>query len=150
MPFHECYILIEVGDNGEEHATFYASPAARDKATLEAIWFGGPDESHKEEAEHYLQELREKGSLAFEGDPPLRWRTFSALLQEEKARGRAEAIQQAKDRIREVSDRRKRMKHPNEAAEYHHQEGMGQAWGLVHELDEYLAKQAARSPRRTK
>lgn len=101
MPFHECYILIEVDDNGEEHATFHASPAARDQATLEAIWFGGPDESDKEEAEHYLQELREKGSLSFEGDPPLRWRTLSdyikehtALLQEERARAFEEAYQE--------------------------------------------------------
>lgn len=101
LPFHECYILIEVDDDGEEHATFHASPAARDKATLEAIWFGGPDPSHKEEAEHYLQELREKGSLSFEGDPPLRWRTLSdyikehtALLQEERARAFEEAAKE--------------------------------------------------------
>lgn len=156
MPFHECYILIEVDDDGEEHASFYSSPAARDKATLDAIWFGGPDECHKEEAEQYLSELREKGFLAFEGDPPLRWRTLSdymkqsesalaAAREEGRMAGRAEAIQQAKDRIREVQERRAGMKMPNPAAEHYHQEGMGQAWGLVHELDQYLEKRAAAS-----
>lgn len=85
IPFHECYILIEVDDDGEEHASFYSSPAARDKATLDAIWFGGPDECHKEEAEHYLSELREKGFLAFEGDPPLRWRTMSDYMKQSES-----------------------------------------------------------------
>ena len=85
LPFHECYILIEVDDDGEEHATFHASPAARDKATLEAIWFGGPDDGHKDEAEHYLSELREKGFLAFEGDPPLRWRTLSDYMKQSES-----------------------------------------------------------------
>ena len=96
MPFHECYILIEVDDNGEEHATFHASPAARDQATLEAIWFGGPDESDKEEAKHYLQELREKGSLSFEGDPPLRWRTLSDYIQEHTALLQEEQLEVAR------------------------------------------------------
>ena len=75
-PHHECYALIEVSEDGEESATFYSSQSKRDEATLKAIWFGGPDESHKEEAEHCLETLREKGILTFEGDPPLKWATM--------------------------------------------------------------------------
>jgi hypothetical protein len=102
FPFHECYILIEVDDDGEEHASFYSSPAARDKATLDAIWFGGPDECHKEEAEHYLAEIREKGFIAFEGDPPLIWRTMSDYVKQEHESALAEAVRRARgDGIRE-------------------------------------------------
>lgn len=75
-PHHECYALIEVSEDGEESSTFYSSRAARDDATLKAIWFDGPDECHKEEAAAYLDELREKGILTFEGDPPLKWLTM--------------------------------------------------------------------------
>lgn len=70
------YILIETGDGGEEDRRAYATEAERDRATLEAIWFGGPSEDDKREAECYLSELRKKGVVWFEGDPPLRWETL--------------------------------------------------------------------------
>jgi len=97
VPHHECYALIEVFENGEESATFYSSRSKRDEATLKAIWFGGPDESHKEEAEHYLETMREKGILTFEGDPPLKWVTMipeSELLKQVR-QARAEAFEEA-------------------------------------------------------
>lgn len=72
------YVLIETSEDGEEDRMVFATEAERDRATLECIWFGGPDESDKEEAEAYLAELREKGILRFEGDPPLRWETLAA------------------------------------------------------------------------
>ena len=76
------YVLIETSEDGEEDRMVFATEAERDRATLECIWFGGPDESDKEEAEAYLAELREKGILRFEGDPPLRWETLAALTEE--------------------------------------------------------------------
>lgn len=99
MPFHECYILIEVDDDGEESASFFASAKERDDATLKAIWFDGPDECHKEEAEAYLQDLREKGSLFFEGDAPLHWRTMTDYVLQERSQNTAllaEAVREAK------------------------------------------------------
>jgi hypothetical protein len=49
-------------------------------------------------------------------------------------RGRGVGIEMAKNRINEIIERRKAMKHTNEVAEQLHQDGLGQAWGVVHEL----------------
>jgi len=76
-PPRKVFALVEVDDDGKEHRTFYETEIARDTATLSAIWFDGPDAEHAEEAEAYLVELREKGTLRFEGDAPLHWETYT-------------------------------------------------------------------------
>lgn len=58
--------------------------------------------------------------------------------------GRAEAIQDCKDRINEMQERRKAMKWPDTYQERYRQEGLDQAWGLISELEHYLAKKRAK------
>ena len=60
--------------------------------------------------------------------------------------GRADAIQDCKNRINEMQEMRKIRKWPNPVAEHYHQEGMDQAWGLISELEHYLQKKRANKP----
>ncbi len=61
------------------------------------------------------------------------------------------ALDLAKERVNDIMQRRKSMKAANPAAEEIHLEGMGQAWGLIHELrDELIDKKfSVPCPRRT-
>lgn len=84
------FSLEEVCDDGTSHFTYWKTERERDAATLSAIWFGGLGEDNAEEAEGYLETLREKGLLTFEGDAPLKWHT---LITESSL---AEAVNQAR------------------------------------------------------
>lgn len=68
------YLLIEHGDGAT--LTICDTPELREAATIEAI-FGNVDAAnepeYRDEANGYLELLRDSYRLDFEGDPPLEW-----------------------------------------------------------------------------
>jgi hypothetical protein len=89
------FYLIQEGDGGPDVLHSFDTQPERDAATIKLIF--GEDISTQDEAEQWdkmREELNEKGSLSFEGDPGLSW--FTAIPDDSfiaLARWKEEAMQ---------------------------------------------------------
>lgn len=107
--------------------------------------YDSPTSEHQESPMQYFPRLKLSPSdIRFHaGVGPADSELYAEFISEKEvsaliSAARAQGLRDAKDRINEMIEKGKRMN----AFSASHIDGMLQAWGLVHELDEYLAKKA--------